>query len=136
MGAHDRPFPPAGLPPRETKIFQAAYVLAYHPRFLVAKERQVELGHGRQVARRSFGNLEIEVEFVFGNFEFSPATKFVRRYWVRIWHRNEADSAMPVFSAWCSRSHDDHDEALVVTDHPGTLWEEYLIARLALEVVP
>lgn len=132
MGAHDRPFPPAGLPPRETGIFQRAYALAYHTRYLVAEGRCEE--PGRRVARRSFGSLEIEVEYAVGDFEPGPAAKFIKRYWVRIWCRNEAGWYEPVFSAWSSQSNDDHVEALVMTDRPGALWEEYLTARLALDV--
>lgn len=90
MAARDRPFPPGGLPPAESKLFKMACDLAYKTEYLT--EAHKAEGSAGQMALRKLGPLEIRVEF-----EVGLETRLMR-YIVMVFHDEHL-----VFHAWCSR---------------------------------
>lgn len=116
MTARDRPFPPGGLPPDETKLYAMAFGLAYRKEYL--QEKSVIDGQGSQTAVRKIGPFHIEVEY---QITF-PLT--VTRYTVMIWHEDHL-----VFHAWCSKAaRTDEVVGLVVTCEDGP-WKHFLRLR-------
>jgi len=116
MAAHDRPFPPGGLPPAPSKIFKMACDLAYKREYLLEAYR-VDDQTG-QMALRKIGPFEIRVEFEVG------LGAQLMRYTVMIWHEEHL-----VFNAWCSRvGLDGTVVGDVVTDEDGP-WKFRLRAR-------
>jgi hypothetical protein len=116
MSAHDRPFPPGGLPPTESKLFKMAYDLAYHPSRMV--ETSIVDGQGSQLAVRKLGNFEIHVEF-----QITVPQNFIR-YTVMIWYEEHL-----VFNAWCSKvAQSGATVGLIVTCEDGP-WKAFLRQR-------
>lgn len=119
MGAHDRPFPPEGLPPEEARIFRMAYELAYRGHHVV--EKGAVDGQGFIRAVRKVGSLEIDVEFhltVPGN---------LIRWWIWIWHEDRI-----VFSAWSAKAPERPGVGMVDAFRDGP-WRHFLRPRHALE---
>jgi hypothetical protein len=113
MGAHDRPFPPGGLPPDETKLYMMAYRLAYKTSCLQEISRAD--GQASQTAIRKIGPFHIEVEY----HRTFPMT--VTRYAVMIWFEDHL-----VFNAWCAMACETEEVVgLVVTCEDGP-WKYHL----------
>lgn len=90
MTAHDRPFPPGGLPPDESRIFKMAFDLGYLTKCMV--EKHVADGEAGQTAVRKLGEFEIRVEFLIS------VDQDLFTYTVMIWFEEHL-----VFNAWCSK---------------------------------
>ncbi len=120
MSAHDRPFPPGGLPHEASRVFRYAYELGYRQECVV--EKHAEGGEGTVTARRKLGDFEIMVEHhltVPGN---------IARWWVMIWYEGEL-----VYDAWCSLVAATREAVgLVVTYKPGA-WRAHLRRRAERE---
>lgn len=91
MSARDRPFPPGGLPPDETKIFRMALDLGYKAEYL-SEKYQVE-GQAGQTMIRKLGEFEFRTEFE------TSRPEDLMRYTVMIFYQEHL-----VFHAWCSRT--------------------------------
>lgn len=123
MGAHDRPFPPDGLPREETKLFRMAYELAYRKECLT--ERSSVDGQGTQTAVRKLGAFHIEVEF------HVTVPENIIRYAVMVWYEDRL-----VFNAWCSKvGATGATVGLVVTCEDGP-WKAHLRRRSEAEEKP
>lgn len=119
MGAHDRPFPPEGLPPEEAKLYRMAYELAYRDHHVI--EKGAGDGQGYIRARRDVGSLEIEVEFhitVPGN---------LIRWWIWVWHEDAI-----VFDAWSAKQPEGPGVGMVNACKIGR-WMYFLRTRWELE---
>jgi hypothetical protein len=113
MGAHDRPFPPGGLPPDVSRIFKMAFDLGYQTKHMV--EKHVVEGEAGQTAVRNLGQFEIRVEFLIS------ANQDLMSYTVMIWFEEHL-----VFNVWCSRVGSTLAEiGLVVTCEDGP-WKFHL----------
>jgi hypothetical protein len=116
VGAHDRPFPPGGLPWKEAKLFKMAFDLAYKRDYLT--EKYVIEGLGSQTAKRKLGLFQLEVEYQANH----PLT--LTRYVVMIWYEDHL-----VYHAWCARCVPSGElVGLVVTSEDGP-WQAYLRGR-------
>ena len=116
MGARDRPFPPGGLPPEETKLFRMACDLAYRREYM--QESEASRGQGSQTAVRKIGRFHIEVEFHIA------IPQNLIRYTAMIWYEDHL-----VFHAWCSKvAKTEEVVGLVVTCEDGP-WKAHLRQR-------
>ena len=116
MGARDRPFPPGGLPPDETKIFRMACDLAYKPDYL--SEKYSVDGQAGQVMIRTLGPFELRVEFEVSRPED------LMRYTVMVFYEEHL-----VFHVWCSKTGATQAVVgLVVTCEDGA-WKYHLRKR-------
>lgn len=116
MGAHDRPFPPGGLPQAESRLFKTAFDLAYKRQYLI--EYSAVDGEGSQLAVRKFGQFEIHVEFQI------TVPKNIIRYIVTIWYERRL-----VFNVWCSKVAGSGEVlGMIVTCEDGP-WKAHLLRR-------
>jgi len=119
MGAHDRPFPPEGLPPEESKLFRMAYELAYRDHHVT--EHGGGGGQGYIHASRKVGSLDIEIEFHIA------VPQNLIRWWIRIWVENEL-----VFDAWSAKAPDGPGVGMINHCRDGA-WKYFLRTRHELE---
>ena len=119
MGARDRPFPPEGLPPDESKLFRMAYELAYRDHHVI--EKGAGDGQGYIRARRKVGSLEIEIEFHIA------VPQNLIRWWIWVWHGNDL-----VFDAWSAKEPDGPGIGMVNACRDGA-WRYFLRTRWELE---
>ena len=120
MGAHDRPFPPGGLPLEESRLFKMAFDLGYRTEYL--KEKYVDGGQGGQAAFRQLGAFGFLVEF-----QITVPANLIR-YCVTIWYEDHL-----VFNAWCSKvAATGATVGLVVTCEDGP-WKAHLRRRSETE---
>ncbi|HJV32927.1 MAG TPA: hypothetical protein VJ694_02765 [Patescibacteria group bacterium] len=119
MSAHDRPFPPEGLPPDETKLFRMAYELAYRNHHVVEKGSVDGQGFIRAV--RKVGGLEIDVEFHI------TVPQNLIRWWIWIWYDGRI-----VFNAWSAKAPERPGIGIVETCLDGP-WKHFLRTRHELE---
>jgi hypothetical protein len=119
MGARDRPFPPEGLPPEETRLFRMAYELAYHGHHVI--EKGAGDGQGYIRACRKVGSLEIDVEF------HVTVPRNLVRWWIWIWVGNEL-----VFDAWSAKEPDGLGIGMVNASRDGA-WRYFLRTRWEIE---
>lgn len=119
MGARDRPFPPEGLPPEESKLFRMAYELAYRDHHVIEKGGGDGQGFIRAV--RKIGSLEIDVEFHI------TVPRNLIRWWIWVWQEGKL-----VFDAWSAKTPDEIGVGMVNTCQGGG-WRYFLRTRHALE---
>ena len=120
MSARDRPFPPGGLPPDESRLYKMAFDLAYRKEYL--QELEKGDGRGSQTAKRHIGHFYFEVEYAIT----FPLT--VTRYSVMIWYEDHL-----VFNAWCAKvAATEAVVGLVVTCEDGP-WKAHLRRRSEAE---
>lgn len=116
MGAHDRPFPPGGLPHAESKLFKMAFDLAYRNENVV--EKYGVDGQGVVLAVRKLGTFEIHVEFQI------TVPENLIRYTAMIWYEEHL-----VYNAWCSKIAESGEViGLIVTCEDGP-WKAFLRQR-------